>query len=155
MWLLTARTKLYFPSLCPPLPLSLPSLPPSPHLVKMSKSTHPQPCTNVPIECTACPRDPTPHFVWKYNMVAHWKMEHKKEKMPNDLAKAIRMAEGESEAVKDVGEKGVVKKKKAKTAKAKAKAKPTSSSSSSSSSSTTSAASSTSMTITAGDDKAE
>jgi hypothetical protein len=43
-------------------------------LVKASKFTKQSPCTNVPIQCSLCPK--ASDTAWKYNMCAHIPKEH-------------------------------------------------------------------------------
>ena len=65
----------------------------------VSKSS---PCTNIPIVCPFCSSSASdrPHFIWKYNTIAHMTVNHPNEPLPLELLAQIHISHMETEYMK-------------------------------------------------------
>ena len=66
------------------------------------KSTDTSPCTNVLLQCPACPTKPMASFFWKYDgMSAHWRTAHPTKTMPGELVDALKVSDAALPAVSE------------------------------------------------------
>ena len=66
-------------------------------ITSAAKSNRSAPCTNVPLVCPRCPKDPAPFVVCKYQFQMHWDSAHEGLEMPPELAEQLKLHVHEKE----------------------------------------------------------